>query len=62
LKLRQQNRSACMASQYEALLGQARLVRVNTVKPIPASALKADFVIAELVAARPGRDFGCSTD
>ena len=40
-----------MVSQYEALLGQARLVPANTVKPISASTLKADLVNAEQVAA-----------
>ena len=38
-------------SSVEALCVLARLVRANTVKPIPASALKADFVNAEQVAA-----------
>jgi hypothetical protein len=40
-----------MVHRYEALCGQARLVGANAAKPIFASALKADLVDAEQVAA-----------
>ena len=40
-----------MVSRYEALCRQARLVRANAAKPLPASMLKADLANVAQVAA-----------